>query len=177
MKRRTKETISEWGALLAWIALMLVILSALLLSGGCTRKVYVPVENTVLRTDTVYRSQLRVDSVKLIEHVYETDTRYDSIVPILDSLNNVIGWDRYHFRETTKMNNREIARLQSLVDSLRAVRQDTVIKQVPYPVERELTKWEQTKQDVGGMAIGALAIAIVVAVTAWIVKHKQRRKS
>ena len=63
MKQRTKETISEWGALLAWIALMIVILLALALSGGCTRKVYVPVENTTVRTDTVYQSQLRVDSV------------------------------------------------------------------------------------------------------------------
>ena len=31
------------------------------------------------------------------------------------------------------------------------------------PVERKLTKWERTKQDVGGLAIGALALVVAVA--------------
>lgn len=30
---------------------------------SCARKIYVPVENTVMRTDTVYSAKLRVDSV------------------------------------------------------------------------------------------------------------------
>ena len=136
---------------------------------SCTRKIYVPVENTVMRTDTVTHYISNTDSVTVIERIYESDTRYDSIAPILDSLNRVIGWDRYHFRETTKMDSREIQRLQSLVDSLRAVKRDSVDRPVPYPVERELTRWEKTKMDFGGAAIGVLAVAACVAVV-WLIR-------
>lgn len=112
-----------------------LILAAMLLA-GCTKTVYVPVENAVLRTDTVAHYISNTDSVTVIEHVYESDTRYDSVAPILDSLNRVIGWDRWHFRESTKKDSREMQRLQSLVDSLRAISNDSIEKPVPYPVEK-----------------------------------------
>ena len=41
---------------------------------------------------------------------------------------------------------------------------------VPYPVERNLSRWEKTKQDIGGIAIGAF-IAVVSAVVIWLVKR------
>ena len=153
MKQRTKETISEWGALLAWIALMIVILLALALSGGCTRKVYVPVENTVLRTDTVYQSQLRVDSVFCRDSV--------AVIQKGDTVFMTKYRDRFRYRERT--------------DTVYQTATDSIEKRVPYPVERELTKWEQAKQDVGGMAMGALGVAVLAAVIAWMVKRKRNR--
>lgn len=146
-----------------------LLICLLVLATGCARKVYVPVENTTVKTDTVTHYINNTDSVTVIERVYESDTRYDSIAPILDSLNRVIGWDRYHFRESTKKDSREMQRMQALVDSLKAVKRDSVEKPVPYPVERELSRWERTKMDFGGMAIGALIIALCVAV-AWLIK-------
>lgn len=175
MKARDKRFVAAYGAIVTWLALMLLAMAALLLSGGCTRKVYVPTENTVMRTDTVTHYISNTDSVTVIERIYESDMRYDSIAPILDSLNRVIGWDRYHFRESTKMDSREIHRLQSLVDSLRAVKQDLVYVSVPVPVERELTKWEQTKMDFGGIALGGLIAVVVSAVIVWIVRLKRRK--
>ena len=132
---------------------MLVILSALLLSGGCTRKVYVPVENTTVRTDTVYQSQLRVDSVFC----------RDSVVVIQkgDTVFMTKYRDRFRYRERT--------------DTVYQTATDSIEKRVPYPVERELTKWEQTKQDVGGMAIGALIVAVLAAAVMWVVKRKRNR--
>lgn len=146
-----------------------LLICLLVLATGCSRKVYVPVENTTVKTDTVTHYINNTDSVTVIERVYESDTRYDSIAPILDSLNRVIGWDRYHFRESTKKDSREMQRMQALVDSLKAVKRDSVEKPVPYPVERELSRWERAKMDFGGMAIGALVIALCVAV-AWLIK-------
>ena len=153
MKRRTKETISELGALLAWIALMLVILSALLLSGGCTRKVYVPTEHIVYNTDTVYEAVLRVDSV----------IQRDSVAVIQKGDTVLITkWrDRYRVKQRT--------------DTVYKAVTDSVKVSVPYPVERELTKWEQTKQDVGGMAMGALGVAVLAAAVMWVVKRKRNR--
>lgn len=147
----------------------------MILLSGCTRKVYVPVESTSIRTDTVTRYINSTDSVTVIERVYESDTRYDSIAPIVDSLGHVLGYERWHFRETTKKDSREIERLKSMVDSLRAVKQDTVEKQVPYPVERPLTKWEQVKQDMGGLFLGGMIAAVLTAVIVWIVKRKRDR--
>lgn len=144
------------------------------LLGGCTRKVYVPMENTTVRTDTVTHYINGTDSVTVIERVYESDTRYDSIAPILDSLGRVIGMDRYHFRETTKKDSREIERLKSMVDSLKAVKRDSVDRPVPYPVERPLTKWEQVKQDMGGLFLGGMVAAIVSAIMVWIIKKKRK---
>lgn len=148
------------------------LLAILVLAGGCSRKVYVPMENTILRTDTVTRHINNTDSVTVIEHVYESDARYDSIAPILDSLGRVIGFDRWHFRQTIQNNSREMQRLQSLVDSLRAVSNDSIEKPVPYPVERKLTRWEQAKMDFGGIAIGGVAIVICIAVV-WLASRKR----
>ena len=45
---------------------------------------------------------------------------------------------------------------------------------VPYPVERKLSRWEKTKQDIGGIAIGAF-IAVVSAVVIWLNIKKMRK--
>lgn len=144
---------------------------------SCTRKIYVPVENAVMRTDTVRHYLTSTDSVTVIERIYESDTRYDSIAPILDSLNRVIGWDRYHFRESTKKDERELKQLRAQVDSLKAVKIDSVKVSVPYPVERELTRWERVKMDAGGFAIGAgtALLVAVIALLVWIFRIKKRK--
>lgn len=158
------------------VVLVVGILLVLLLSVlcGCSRKVYVPVERMVMRTDTVTHYINNTDSVTVIERVYESDTRYDSVAPILDSLNRVIGWDRYHFRESTKKDSRELERLRAMVDSLKSTKAESVTERVPYPVERELTKWERTKMNVGGWAMVALII-VVTGVLAWLYRLRQRR--
>lgn len=40
---------------------------------------------------------------------------------------------------------------------------------VPYPVEKDLTRWQQLKMDIGGFAIGAVVIFLLVAV-GWLVR-------
>ena len=41
---------------------------------------------------------------------------------------------------------------------------------VPYPVEKQLSKWEQAKMDYGGMAIGG-TVALVIFAVVWLVKR------
>ena len=55
---------------------------------------------------------------------------------------------------------------------LESVKADSV--PVPYPVERSLSCWEQTKMDLGGFALGGIAVALC-AIIVWIVKIKRRR--
>jgi hypothetical protein len=51
---------------------------------------------------------------------------------------------------------------------------DTVIKtdtiQVPYPVERTLTKWEQVKMDYGAIAIGGCITFVIIIIIGFIVR-------
>jgi hypothetical protein len=56
---------------------------------------------------------------------------------------------------------------------------DTVIKtdsiQVPYPVERKLTKWEKIKMDAGGISIGVCIALVLMIIVYFIVRAYRRR--
>lgn len=119
----------------------------LVLATGCARKVYVPVESTVSRTDTIYSAKVRVDSVIMRDSV--------AVFQKGDTVLITKYRDRYRVKELTD------TVYQSAIDSVKI--------SVPYPVERELSRWERTKMDFGGMAIGALVIALCVAI-AWLIK-------
>lgn len=119
----------------------------LVLATGCSRKVYVPVESVVSRTDTIYSAKVRVDSVIMRDSV--------AVFQKGDTVLITKYRDRYRVKELTD------TVYQSAIDSVKV--------SVPYPVERELSRWERTKMDFGGMAIGALVIALCAAV-AWLIK-------
>lgn len=119
----------------------------LVLASGCSRKVYVPVESTVSRTDTIYSAKARIDSVIMRDSM--------AVFQKGDTVLITKYRDRYRVKELTD------TVYQSAIDSVKV--------SVPYPVERELSRWERTKMDFGGMAIGALVIALCVAV-AWLIK-------
>lgn len=119
----------------------------LVLASGCSRKVYVPVESVVSRTDTIYSAKVRIDSVIMRDSV-AVFQKGDTVL-------------------ITKYRDR--CRVKELTDTVYQSAIDSVKVSVPYPVERELSRWERTKMDFGGMAIGALVIALCVAV-AWLIK-------
>ena len=123
------------------IVIMAVVVITLLC--GCTRTVYEPVERvrTEYKDNTVER--LMVDSV--------TDTRFilikgDTVIDYRDR----VKWREKEVHDTT---------LMVITDSI----------PVPYPVEKKLTRWEQTKIDYGGTALGAWLAVIAIAVI-WLIK-------
>ena len=136
------------GFMLAMGITMLIFLC--LLSEGCSRKVYVPVET--IRTE--YRD--RINTEYIVDSV--TDTRF-----VFIKGDTVIDYrDRVRWRE------REVH------DSIYINKTDTI--SVPYPVEKELTKWQQAKMDVGGIAIVtaiALFIGLCISVV-WLIKKGRR---
>lgn len=48
------------------------------------------------------------------------------------------------------------------------------LEQTPVAVERELTRWEKAKQEVGGIAIG-LIVAIIVIAVMWLIKKIKKK--
>lgn len=133
-------------------AILLALCAALLCAcGSCTRTVYTPVESTTVRTDTLYRAVVRVDTI----------LQRDSVTVM--QRGDTVMVTRFRDRYRVKLHT----------DTVREVSVDSVRVAVPYPVEKELTRWERVKMDFGGMALGGLVIALCAAV-AWLIKKYRR---
>lgn len=110
----------------------------LLVVWSCRTTEYVPVE--VVRSDTTYINKVQRDSIYQLDSVYILD-RGDTVL---------ITKIKYLYRD--KLVRDTVYR--SKVDSI----------QVPYPVEQQLTRWEQFRLDVGGWAIASVIIIILIII-------------
>lgn len=145
---------------------VLLIIAMLMLAVGCTRKVYVPEERVTVRTDTVYsRSEaLRVDTIWRVSD--SSLIVRDSVAVRLDSQNRVAGYDYYHFRDLRKTDDTRLVSLQTMIDSLRRIRADSVAVREPYAVEtiREVNRlrwWQKILMGCGVLSILFITITIV----------------
>ena len=67
-----------------------------------------------------------------------------------------------------------LAKLRTQPDTVYLPSKEVVVskkEKVPYPVEKELTRWQQFRLDVGGWAIGIICIGILVFVIRFIIKR------
>lgn len=129
------------------LAVFFLVLWALMWLSGCSRAQYVPVET--VRTDSVYLTKIQRDSV----------TRYDSIY--IKERGDTVWLEKYRYLFVDKLRR----------DTLYVCRTDTI--RVPYPVERELTAWQQFRLDVGGYAVCAVVVTILTAVGYLVYKLKK----
>lgn len=126
---------------------MVILLLLAMLTSCKTRYVTVPEyhKEYINRTDTFLRS--------------DTLFRLDSVVIRQQGDTTVI----------------EKIRWQNRFVNVYKVKTDTIMKsdsiRVPYPVERRLNKWEQFKMDVGGWAMGLIAVVIIFVIV-WLVRRK-----
>lgn len=115
---------------------------------SCRSIKYVPVET--VRTEYRTRDSVRYDSI------YQRDSVYLMFK----------GDTVYKYKE------------KYLYKYLFLNKTDTVIKtdsiQVPYPVEKQLTKWQAIKIELGGWAFGII-IAFALIIVGWLV-YKWRKK-
>ncbi len=163
-----------------------VALLILLLCSGCKTR-YVPVESA----HTEYReadTAATYDHLRLyLESMYRKETASDSVVDrqketvVLKENGDTARHDRERIVYVSSRRENELehklTQRDSIIAALRlqleSIKADSV--PVPYPVERELTRWERAKMDFGGMALGAVAVAICVVVV-WLAR-KFRIKS
>lgn len=103
---------------------------------SCRSVKYVPVET--VKYDSIYINKVQVDSV------YHRDSIY-----VMDKGDTVFLYkDRY------------IYKYKDRTDTLYVTNTDSI--QVPYPVEKELTKWQQFRMDFGGWTIAAVIIIVLI---------------
>lgn len=129
----------------------LLICTLISLLSGCKSVQYVPVET--VRTDSVYIDRYQHDSI------YQRDSVFVNRWTAGDTVyQDKVVW-KYVYRDKV------------VYDTVAILRSDTV--RVPYPVERRLTTWEQVRLNVGGWAIGAVIIFILIVVGIIVYKLKQ----
>ena len=92
------------------------------------------------------------------EYVVKTDTfiRYDSIYRgdsvIIRIVSDTVWIEHWRTEYKDRWRDRSVHDTIVKTDSIR----------VPYPVEKQLSKWQQLKMDAGGYAVFALLVAIVI---------------
>lgn len=166
------------------ILIGLLALTALCLT-SCSHRVYVPVQS--IRTDTIYMS--KKDSVHIKDSlitrqvitVRDSIAIHDSVVIVKDEQGNVkerliVRYrDHWHATQDNLTLLRLIDRYKASNDSLLATMREHI--EVPKVVERELSRWEKIKMDVGGWAIGAMStflLAIIGYIVVWLLKKYRR---
>lgn len=129
--------------------LILSALGILCLLCGCKQVQYIPLETVKL--DSIYIAQTQRDSIVRYDSIYVRD-KGDTLY--------VERW-KYLYRDKLR------------VDTVSVLRVDSV--QVPVPVEKALTKWQQFKLDVGGYAlcVGVVLVLVLVVVGYLVYKLKK----
>lgn len=127
---------------------ILAVLFGICMLASCTTTRYVPVES--VRTEIEYRDRLqtRTDSIHITDSIYIKE-KGDTIL--------IERW-RTQYRDRLVTDTATV--FVSVTDSI----------QVPYPVPTPLTSWQRFKQDVGGIAIGVLAAAIILGLI-WLLRR------
>ena len=120
---------------------------------GCKTK-YIPVETIkteyIVRTDTF----IQKDSYAVHDSVY------------IHEKGDTVWFEKWHTKYVDRW--RETVKTDTLI------RVDTL--RLPYPVERDLSRWEQVKMDYGAVAIG-VSIAAVLAFIVWLVLWLRKKGS
>lgn len=150
--KEERELLRQCYKRCVWTVIILLGLCAVgYMMSSCTTTKYVPVETVRTEYITKHDSVLLKDSVFLHDSVY------------IHAKGDTVWYEKWHVQYQDRIKE--------------VVKTDTVIKndsiQVPYPVERKLSTWEQVKMDYGGKAM--IALAIVLYIVIWLIVSKLRR--
>lgn len=126
----------------------IILLTSAICFTSCRSIKYVPVE--AVKTEVQYKDRVQKDSIHI----------KDSIFMFMQG--DTVFRDRWHTEYKDKI----------IRDTSYIHKTDSV--QVPYPVEKQLTKWQSLKMDLGGWAFGII-ILFALIIIGWIV-YKMRNK-
>lgn len=114
---------------------LVIIIAVIMLLCGCKSVQYVPIES--VRTEYVVQERVKYDSIYM----------RDSIA--VKSKADTVYLEKYKYLYKYMFVNKN----------------DTVIKNdtinIPYPVERSLSRWESMKMELGGIAMG-ISIGLII---------------
>lgn len=127
--------------LTAIVSLLAVVVCCIVCS-SCRSVQYAPVES--VRTEIEYRDRWQRDSIHIHDSIHIRDK------------GDTVFVDRWHTVYKDKL----------LRDTTYIEKTDSV--QVPYPVEKKLSRWQSMKMELGGWAFGVI-IVMALAFVGWLV--------
>ena len=164
----------------AYILLSMMLIGFALTLIGCKGKENITektsVENLIKDVhDTLWLERL----VYIIDSTAQSTTKEvrDCTVIRQDANGNVLGTDRWYYRDTNKELSHSTEKVdstayfRSIIDSLRRIKQDSIYTKKE--VEKELSLWDRTKIKFGGLAFVIIAAAIIYLT--WFIKRKDRQ--
>lgn len=137
------------GCFWSLISMLALVVIAWLVS--CTTTKYVPVET--VRTEYITKH----DSVFKRDYVYLHDSVY------IHANGDTVWYEKWH--------TRYVDRIKEVLKTDTMIKHDSI--QVPYPVEKKLTKWQTVKMDYGGEAI-IVVFFIIIIVLGMFIKRLRR---
>lgn len=164
----------------AYILLSMMLIGFALTLIGCKGKEIV---TETIRTEYVDRyvhDTIHVDNLsQIIDSVRQSviESRRDCIIIVKDTAGNVINTAQWHYRDTNKELSHSTEKVdstayfRSVIDSLRRIKQDSVY--IKKEVEKELSLWDRTKINFGGLAFVIVAATIIYLT--WYIKRKDRQ--
>lgn len=166
---------------------------------GCRTQHSIPVESSKMDSISqnseilTQRVQTLLNEIRVLEQrrdsvsVHDSVAITDSVVVHINEAGDVVSKERYRDRiqksdrTTSSENNKTTEITRQYIDSLLTEQKTEMMalieesNQMPIPVERQLSKWEQLKQDVGSIAIGIFVVVLVVAVI-WLIKKVKNQR-
>lgn len=144
---------------------MIVLIILLTFLTSCKSIQYVPVEK--VRTEYKHTT----DTIKQTDSIF---SEKETIIREADSaLVAKLGLQLKANERAILVLKRELERQ---VNKQSEQHTDTVIKtdtiQVPYPVEKKLTKWQQFKMDAGNVGLGLCILILIALLMRWYIKIK-----
>ena len=130
-----------------YIILALMILAAIVLVCSCQSVRYVPVET--VKTDSIRVVDVQRDSIYVLDSIFVREA-HDTVY--------ITKW-RTEYKEALRVDTFHVQRIDSI---------NTIVE-----VEKKLTKWQQTKMDVGAGVM--YAVPILIAVGLYILYRKLKK--
>lgn len=126
---------------------LIILLTSAIWFSSCRSIRHIPIET--VKHDSIYISKILHDSIYQRDSIY-VDRKGDTVL---------IYKDRYLYK------------YKNLIDTMYISRTDSI--QVPYPIEKQLTKWQSMKLELGGWALGIIIVFILVLIGRYV-KQKMR---
>ena len=153
-----------------WIYCIILIIAL----WSCRSVKYVPVESTAdsIVVEKLVEVQLPPDSAT-IRALLECDENGRVVLSWLDIANSRNAQAQLTIDSLGNL----LAKMKTQPDTIYKPSKEVIVTKevkVPYPVEKELTRWQQMKLELGGWAFGII-IAFFLIIIGWLV-YKSRKK-
>lgn len=135
------------------LVISILLFLVLLVMTGCKSIQYVPVPE--YHSDTIYFTKVQFDSIWQHDSVYIHEyTKGDTVY-------------YEHIKWHTKIKEKLVH------DTTYISKTDSVA--VPYPVEKQLSKWQKLKMEFGGYSIVICLLVVIIIFIGFVLKMKKRR--